>query len=103
VFIPLVSGSIATILLSIYFILKKKNIRSMPYITIISAAIMFYFGIHTLSGLGTIVMFLQQESPWHYLDQIMALLAYPIIGFSLVGLGMIFLYKSQLIRRLIQK
>ena len=103
VFVPLVSGIIATTLLSIHFILKKKNIRSRPYITIISAAIMLYFGTQTLSMLGTIVMFLQQESPWHYLDQIVVLLAYPIIGFSLVGLGIIFLYKSQLIRRLILK
>ncbi len=103
VFVPLVSGIIATTLLSIHFILKKKNIRSRPYITIISAAIMLYFGTQTLSMLGTIVMFLQQESPWHYLDQIVALLAYPIIGFSLTGLGIFFLYKSQLIRSLIRK
>lgn len=101
VFVPLVSGIIATILLSIHFILKKKNIRSRPYITIISAAIMLYFGIQTLSMLGTIVMFLQQESPWHYLDQILTLLSYPIIGFSLIGLGIVFLHKSQLVRRLI--
>jgi len=103
VFVPLVSGIIVTILLSIHLILKKKKIRSRPYITIISAAIMLYFGIQTLSMLGTMVMFLQQESTWHYLDQIVSLLSYPIIGFSLVGLGMIFLYKSQLVRRLIRK
>jgi hypothetical protein len=103
VFVPMVSGVIATVLLAVHFILKKKKIRSRPYITIISAAIMLYFGIQTLSKLGTITMFLQQESPWHYLDQIMALLAYPIIGFSLTCLGIVFLYKSQLIRRLVQK
>ena len=103
VFVPLVSGIIATVLLGIHFVLKKKNICSRPYIAIISAAIMLFFGIQTLSMLGTIVMFLQQESPWHYLDQMVSLLAYPIIGFSLVGLGIIFLYKSQLVRRLIQK
>jgi len=103
VFVPLVSGVITIILLSIHFILKKKHIRSRPYIAIISAAIMLYFGIQILSGLSTIVMFLQQESPWHYLDQIVTLLAYPIIGFSLIGLGIVFLYKSQLIRRLIKK
>jgi hypothetical protein len=103
VFVPMVSGIIAAVLLGIHFILKKKKIRSRPYITIISAAIMLYFGIQTLSMLGTIVMFLQQESPWHYLDQAVTLLAYPIMGFSLVGLGIIFLYKSQLVRRLIQK
>jgi len=102
-FVPLISGIIAAILLSIHFIFKKKHICSRPYITIISAVIMIYFGIQTLSGLGTILMFLQQESPWHYLDHIMALLAYPIIGFGLIGLGIVFLYKSQLIRGLIRK
>lgn len=103
VFVPLISGIIITILLSIHFILKKKHIRSRPYITIISAVIMLYFGIKILSMSGTIVMFLQQESPWHYLDQIVTLLAYPIIGVSLTGLGIIFLYKSQLVRNLIRK
>ena len=103
VFVPLASGIIASILLLIHLILKKKNIPSRPYITIISAAIMLYFGISALSVLGTIVMFLQQESPWHYLDQMMALLSYPIIGFSLTGLGITFLYKSSLIRGLIRR
>ncbi|QMU55215.1 MAG: hypothetical protein GKS07_10170 [Nitrosopumilus sp.] len=103
VFVSLASVIIAIILLSTHFILKKKNIRSRPYITIVSAAIMLYFGIHISSMLGPIVMFLRQESPWHYLDQIVALLAYPIIGFSLIGLGIIFLYKSQLIGRLVKK
>ena len=64
---------------------------------------MLYFGTQTLSVLDTIMTFLQQESPWHYLDHIVSLLAYTIIGFSLIGCGIIFLYKSQLIRRLIQK
>ena len=103
VFGPLASGVIASILLLIHLILKKKNIPSRPYITIISAAIMLYFGISTLSVLGTIVLFLQQESPWHYSDQIIGLLSYPIIGFSLTGLGITFLYKSSLIRRLIRR
>ena len=63
VFVPLMSGIITAVLLAIHFILKKKNIRSRPYITIIAAAIMLYFEIQTLSTLATIVMFLQQESP----------------------------------------
>lgn len=99
-FLP-IFGIILLLFLAPYFILKRKKIPRRPYMSVISAAIMLFFGIPFLvNGLG-IVTLLMQEERIHSLDFIATLTAMASFGFILVFSGMIILLKSKLIRNLL--
>lgn len=97
------SAVISALFLVPYFILKRKNIPSKPYMSLILAGLLLYFGIpYLISSLQTMaIIFSQPEQikTW-VIDIRFVLLLIPIIALSIPG---VLLYRSSIIRNLIRK
>ncbi|AJM91730.1 ammonium transporter [Nitrosopumilus piranensis] len=98
------SVGISALFLVPYFILKRKKIPSRPYISLILAGLLLYFGMpYLISSLDPLVMiFLSQPEQiirWVFDFRFIGLMI-PIIIFSVAG---ILLYRSSVIRKLIRK
>ena len=97
------SAAISALLLVPYFILKRKNIPSKPYLSLILAGLLLYFAIpYFISYLQSFAIIFsqpEQTARWVF-NPLFALLMIPIIMFSIAG---ILLYRSLILRKLIKK
>ncbi|QLH06143.1 hypothetical protein [Nitrosopumilus ureiphilus] len=101
VVLPMILSIVFLLIIIPHLILKRKKIPSRPYISLIAAAIMLFFGIPSLiNGLEIIILLIQEER-LHSLDFIANLTAMASIGFILALFGMIILLKSKLIINLL--
>ncbi|MGY5149669.1 MAG: hypothetical protein ACW9W3_06370 [Candidatus Nitrosopumilus sp. bin_68KS] len=86
-----------------YFILKRKNIPSRPYVVLILACVLLFFGIPNLvSSLEPFSMILSQPEygiRWIFNFQFIPRL----ISISIVSVAGVLLYRSSVIRKLIKK
>lgn len=95
---------ISALFLIPYFILKRKNIPSKPYLSLILAGLLLYFGTpYFISSLEvfTIIFSSQPEQimRWVFNFKFIGSMI-PIIVFSIAG---ILLYRSLILRKLIRK
>ncbi|MCV0367635.1 MAG: hypothetical protein K5798_10300 [Nitrosopumilus sp.] len=97
------SVGITALFLVPYFILKRKNIPSKPYLSLILAGLLLYFVMpYIFSSLQTLtIIFSQPEQirTWVF-DLRFILLLIPFVVLSIAG---ILLYRSLVIRKLIRK
>lgn len=105
VILPLAAlfAGIAAVFLTPYFILKRKNTPSKPYLALILAGVLLFFGIPNLaSSLESISVILSQPEQtmrWVFNFQFVPRL----ISISMVSVAGILLYRSSVIRKLIKK
>ena len=105
VILPLVGlfTGITAVFLGSYFILKRKNIPSKPYMALILAAVLLFFGIPNLvSSLESISVFLSdpiENKRWIFNYQFIPRL----FSISVVSVAVVLLIKSSVIRKLIKK
>ncbi len=97
-------GVVVLLLFSvIYFILKRKNIPRKPYFIVVLAGTLVYFGITNLISFlqtfATTSSVIDYSQPY-ILDQLILSLMISIVELSIGG---ILLYRSSVIRKLIQK
>jgi hypothetical protein len=103
--VPLVGliMGISALFLVPFFILKRKNIPSRPYLVVILAGLLLFLGIpNFVASLQTFaILFSQPEQirTWVFDPQFIALLM-PIIVSIIAG---VLLYKSSVVRKLIKK
>ncbi len=94
---------ISALFLVPYFILKRKNIPSKPYLSLIVAGLLLFFGMPTfVSSLQTFAIIFSQPDQiltWVF-DILFVLLLIPIFVLIIAG---IILYRSTVIRTLIHK
>ena len=94
---------IASSFLVPYFILKRKNIPSRPYMALILSGVLLFFGIPNLvSSLESFSMILSQPEygmRWIFNFQFIPRL----ISISTVSIAAVLLYRSSVIRKLIKK
>jgi ammonia channel protein AmtB len=98
------SLGISALFLVPYFLLKRKNIPTKPYLSLILAGLLLYFEIPVfISSLQTFAMILssqpEQIRTWVFNPQFIVLLI-PIVALSIAG---ILLYRSSVLRKLIKK
>ena len=98
------SVGISALFLVPYFILKRKKIPSRPYLSLILAGLLLYFGMpYIISSLGPLAMIFSSQPEqiirWIFDFRLIGLMI-PIIMFSVAG---ILLYRSSVIRKLIKK
>ncbi|MCV0409633.1 hypothetical protein [Nitrosopumilus sp.] len=97
------STVISALFLVPYFILKRKNIPSKPYLSLILAGSLLYFGMpYIILSLQTMaIIFSQPEQirTW-VIDIRFVLLLVPIMVLSIPG---VLLYKSSILRKLMKK
>ncbi|QLH07151.1 hypothetical protein [Nitrosopumilus ureiphilus] len=96
-------GIISSLFLTPYFILKRKNTPSKPYLSLILSGLLLFFGIPSfIASLQTFAIILSQPEQirtWVFDPQFILLLM-PIIVSIIAG---ILLYRSSVIRKLIKK
>ena len=86
-----------------YFILKRKNTPSRPYMSLILAGVLLFFGIpnlvSSLESISTILSQPEQAMRWVFNFQFIPRL----ISISIVSVAVILLYRSSVIRKLIKR
>ncbi len=86
-----------------YFILKRKNTPSKPYMALILAGALLFFGIpnlaSSLESISTILSQPEQAMRWIFNFQFVPRL----ISISIVSVAVILLYRSSVIRKLIKR
>jgi len=98
-----IGAGIAALFLVPHFILKRKNIQSKPYLSLILAGLLLYFFIpHFVASLHTFTIIFSQpdQIPTWVFNPRFVLLLIPIIVLIIAG---ILLYRSSVIRKLIRK
>lgn len=98
------SAGVSALFLVPHFILKRKNIPSRPYLSLILAGLLLYFGMpHLISSLESFAILFssypEQAIRWVFDFRFIGLMV-PVIMFSIAG---ILLYRSSVIRKLIGK
>ena len=95
---------ISALFLIPYFILKRKNIPSRPYLLLILSGLLLYFSIPTLVSILSLVIPYYIAAPEQFrsysVERLLQSLVYPII---LLTPASIILYKSSVIRKLLDK
>lgn len=94
---------ISSLFLVPHFILKRKNMPSRPYLSLILAGLLLYFGMpYLISSLERLVMLFSSQPEqiirWVFDFRFIGLMI-PIIMFSIAG---ILLYRSSVIKKLIK-
>ena len=102
--IPLASISviISALFLVPYFILKRKNITSRPYMALILSGLLLHYGITSLISFGNsapILLRLLDEEPSFFIEHVLSQFLIPVIVLCIAG---ILLYRSSIIRRLLK-
>ena len=95
--------TISALFLIPYFILKRKNIPSRPYLAIISSGVLLFFGIpHLISMLGFFEMVLSnpEQSMIENLIILFIQMLIPTVSLTIAGF---LLYRSSIIRTLIKR
>jgi hypothetical protein len=86
-----------------YFILKRKNIPSRPYMAVILAGVLLFFGIPNLvSSMDSFLVFLSdpvENKSWIFNFQFIPRL----ISISMVSVAVVLLFKFSIIRKLIKR
>lgn len=101
-FVALFVGIAASFLVP-YYILKRKNIPSKPYMAVILAAVLLFFGIPNLvSSMDSFLVFLsdpEENKRWffnhHFIPRLFSI--------SIISVAAVLLYRSSIIRKLIRK
>ncbi|MGY5146597.1 MAG: hypothetical protein ACW9W4_01150 [Candidatus Nitrosopumilus sp. bin_7KS] len=97
------SIGISTLFLVPYFILKRKNIPSRPYMALILSGLLLHYGITSLISFGNSVPMLLRlldKEPLFFIEQVLPQFLIQIIALGIAG---ILLYRSSVIRRLLKK
>ncbi|WP_371503841.1 hypothetical protein [Nitrosopumilus adriaticus] len=98
------STVISALFLVPYFILKRKNIPSKPYLSLIVAGLLLYFGTpYLISSLEAFAMIFssQPEQIIRWIVDIRFVLS--LIPFIVLSIAGILLYRSSILRKLIRK
>ena len=96
-------GGISALFLIPYFILKRKNIPSKPYLSLILSGLLLHIGITNLiSSLVHLpsMLLLIDKGESYMIEQLFMAFWIPIIVLSIAG---ILLYRSSVLRKLIRK
>ena len=104
-FLPILSliGIISSLFLVPYFILKRKNIPSRPYMSLILSGLLLHYGITNLiSSLVHLPSMLQliDGGESYVIEQLFVGFWIPVVVLAIAG---ILLYRSSVIRKLIRK
>jgi len=100
-FVGLFTGIAATFLVT-YFILKRKNIPTRPYMAVILAGVLLFFSIPNLvSSMDSFLVFLsdpEENKSWlfnhHFIPRLFSI--------SMMSVAAVLLYKSSIIRKLLK-
>jgi hypothetical protein len=102
-FVPMMLGIVGASLLIAHLILKRKKKPSRPYLILIIAGFLLYFGIPNAVQ-GLLLVFIIIFSPHlQTLEMIIGMLYLPIIGFSFIITGALLLTKPRSVRQLYRK
>ena len=102
-FIPMMLGIVGVSLLIAHLILKRKKKPSRPYLILIIAGFLLYFGVpSTFQGL--LLVFIIVFSPHlQTLEMISGMMYLPVIGFSFTITGVLLITKPRSVRQLYRK
>ena len=102
-FIPMILGIVGVSLLIAHLILKRKKQPSRPYLMLIIAGFLLYFGIPSAFQ-GLLLVFIIIFSPHlQTMEMIVGMMSLPIIGFSFSITGVLLITKPKSVRQLYQK
>ena len=101
--LAIISAIISALFLVPHFILKRKNIPSRPYMSLILSGILLHYGISNLIPFGNqipAILHLLDKEPSFFIQQVLPQFLIPVIALSIAG---ILLYKSSVIRGLLKR
>jgi hypothetical protein len=103
VFVPMMIGIVGVSLLIAHLILKRKKKPSKPYLVLIIAGFLLYFGIPSAFQ-GLLLVFIIIFSPHlQTLEMIVGMMYLPIVGLSFSITGILLIIKPRSVRQLYGK
>ncbi|MCV0391997.1 MAG: hypothetical protein K5790_01745 [Nitrosopumilus sp.] len=102
-FVPMMLGIVGISLLIAHLILKRKKRPSKPYLVLIVAGYLLYFGVPSaFQGLMLLFMFTTIPTV-QTMDVIFSIIYVPIVGFSFTIIGILLIVKPPSVRALYRK
>lgn len=102
-FIPMMLGIVGVSLLIAHLILKRKKKPSRPYLILIIAGFLLYFGIPNAYQ-GLLLAFIILFSPHlQTMEMVFGMMSLPAIGFSFTMVGVLLIAKPRSVQDLYRK